>query len=494
MVSFDLFILLLFALFLYLTDCVLNMATLTLFSVLLFINNNAGLLAFSIIASTVAFITIKYKIQNQLNQDNGIIKIPLNQNLFEPIPINKKSINKQSINVIKDDDKKQEESIINTYKASQVFYAKKKSPKPKLIIPSKSASLSSTSISSELDITHYPEYLDGYATLVNEQKKFLSAIKDDDINTIKYMSTQCDIIKNNILFGDNQVIRECTLSGSLPILKYLKNIFMEQIDLNAERGYALRWSSRKGFYHIVNWLLYQQKYQKIEINHFGFQAIKWSIDNGYPKIAKILQKYYNQNYKIKSKWDIFDLPSIYQDIINGIIDHQENEMNDKFIETIQKQYENGLDLRFHDNFAWNVAIDSINIEIILFLHKTVGINPLCNNNYLLTSSIETNNIDLLIFAKTNVISWSQWQKIDLNKFKLLCNDDPIFIKELENYHSFPDPSTLDPSSPITKQVKSEIPLSPIPWPYENRHIRKKYGILTRSKRKLLVNKGILQDM
>jgi len=158
---------------------------------------------------------------------------------------------------------------------------------------------------------------------------------------------------------------------------------------------------------------------------------------------------------------------------------------------IKRYYENGCDLTFHDNFAWQIAVEATNIPMMQFLIKTVGVDPLCNNNYLLTTSIEKQSIELLQFAKT-IINWNQWQqKIEphLEKFKSLCNNDPTFIAELENYHSFPDPK-----SPISKQAKFEIPLSPIPWPYENRHIRKKYGILTRSKRKLLVKKGILEDM
>lgn len=411
-----------------------------------------------------------------------------NECLFEPIH------NKSIINKIKDDDEehKIKERIINTYKASKVFYAK---PPSLIIEPSKSNSISHIlkEVEDEVDIndmTYYDEYLDGYGSLVNEQKKFLSAIKDGDLETIKNMSLNCDIIRNNILFNDNQVIRECTLSGSLNILKYLKKIFIKDIDLNCERGYCLRWSSRKGFYDIIIWLLYQQKYQKIEINHFGYQCLKWSIDNEYPKIAKILQKYYNQTRKIDIN-NIFDLPSIYQDIVNGIIDHEENPNNDEFIKTIKKQYKNGCDLTFHDNFAWNVAVDSTNIEILSFLHKTVGINPICNDNYLIKTCLETQNLEMLIYTKS-IITWNEWKKsIEpiLDKLKLICNNDEILIKELENYHSFPDKS-----SPIRNNAKFEIPLSPIPWPYENNHIRNKYGILTRSKRKLLVKKGILQDM
>lgn len=246
--------------------------------------------------------------------------------------------------------------------------------------------------------------------------------------------------------------------------KIFKKIFIKEIDLNCERGYCLRWSSRKGFYDIINWLLYQQNYQKIEINYFGYQAINWSINNGYPKIAKILQKYYNENRKItnNNNINIFNLPSIYQDIINGIIDHEENPNNDEFIENIKIQYKNGCDLTFHDNFIWNVAIDANNIKILLFLYKIVGVNPICNNNYLIKSSLETRNLEMLIFAK-NIITWNQWKKsIEpiLDKFKLICNYDPIFIKELDQHH----------------------------------HILNKYGILTRSKRKLLVKKGILQDI
>eukprot|EP00485_Elphidium_margaritaceum_P005772 CAMPEP_0202689504 /NCGR_PEP_ID=MMETSP1385-20130828/4739_1 /ASSEMBLY_ACC=CAM_ASM_000861 /TAXON_ID=933848 /ORGANISM="Elphidium margaritaceum" /LENGTH=499 /DNA_ID=CAMNT_0049344643 /DNA_START=285 /DNA_END=1784 /DNA_ORIENTATION=- len=359
-------------------------------------------------------------------------------------------------------------------------------------------------INHDLDATHYPQYLDGYTALSGEQKSFLSAIKRGDLRSIQHMCRHNVNIAAQINFGDCQVIRECALENRLPILKYLKQTFPDAIDLNCESGYCLRWSSRKGFIDIVRWLLYEQKFQKIDISPFQYQAIEWSVLYKHKQIAKLLQKYYNEfrlNEKwnilgnsqrnVSVEWDIFNLPSIYQDIVERII-NADHENHDDTVNVIKEYYFNGCDLKFANLMPWTVAVDCTNIAILHFLYKTVGVDPLCLDNYLLRTACDIRSIPLLQFAKS-VIRFELWQvKIEpnLEEYKKICHEDVTFVKELENYHQC--------VTPIKKKKfrnsELEQPQSPIPWPYASPYVQQKYGILTRSKKKILIKKGVLQPM
>eukprot|EP00484_Ammonia_sp_Unknown_P025522 CAMPEP_0197029136 /NCGR_PEP_ID=MMETSP1384-20130603/8644_1 /TAXON_ID=29189 /ORGANISM="Ammonia sp." /LENGTH=626 /DNA_ID=CAMNT_0042458241 /DNA_START=44 /DNA_END=1924 /DNA_ORIENTATION=- len=362
-------------------------------------------------------------------------------------------------------------------------------------------------IQSELDQTSYPQYLDGYHTLNTEQKKFLNAIKQGDMATIQRMSSYQDAIKSNINFNESQVIRDCVLENRLEILKYLKQKFANDIDLNCENGYCLRWSARKGFYEIVHYLLCEQKYQRIDCSPFQYQAIEWAIIYKHRQIAKLIQKYYNES-KLSEKWnilsqsqknlgvefDIFNLPSIYQEIIEKIINVDDVETNQENIDCIRQYFQNGCDLKFENCMAWTVAVDCTNMAMLQFLFKEVGVDPLCLDAYLLRTACDMRSIELLQFAKT-IISWEMWKchvEPQLSELKAICSNDPVFVRELENYHRAITP--IKKKKGASRINEWELPQSPIPWPYESPHVRQKYGILTRSKRKILVKKGVLQPI
>eukprot|EP01084_Bolivina_argentea_P112220 200164_1 len=213
----------------------------------------------------------------------------------------------------------------------------------------------------ELDMSCHPEYLDGYASLSENQKIFLTHIKNNNLSEIKDMISihPCYEIINDFNFGECQILRECVLSNRLNILKYLKKQFTKKLNLNSESGYCLRWAARKGLFNIANWLLCEQKYEEIDITYFQFQAIEWSIVYGHKRIAILLQKLY-KDWKLNTKWnvlaesqlnisfefDIFNLPSIYQQIIELVI-HSDNNNNN--IQIVKKYYRNGCDLCFENN-------------------------------------------------------------------------------------------------------------------------------------------------
>eukprot|EP01083_Nonionella_stella_P113952 336418_1 len=413
---------------------------------------------------------------------------------------------------------------IQRCKPSKVFYSHRKpsvNPNKDQMLATKNAGkvgvLSPTEhvkqLQNELDMTCYPEYLDGYNSLSVDQKKLLSAIKDGNLSLVKYMANNITEIVNDIKFGECQVLRECVLSNQLEILKYLKGKFVNDVDLNGESGYILRWASRKGLMEMVKYLLCEQKYEKIDISFFQYQAIEWAIVYRHKEIAKILQKYY-RDYKLSTKWnvlqnaepqqdlgvefDIFNLPSIYQNIIEMIVNCDNEATSKQYVDTIEAYMDNGCDMKFENNMAWIVASDCANLAVLTFLHEHVGIDAVCCDNYLLRTSLESNNIELLRFAKT-IINWQNWkQKVEphINRLKLLCShsqsDNEMLIKELENYHTI-DAITTPEKNKRNGSKQATQPQTPIPWPYEQAHVRSKYGILTRSKRKMLVKKGILQD-
>jgi len=247
-------------------------------------------------------------------------------------------------------------------------------------------------------------------------------------------------------------------------------------------------SARKGQIDVINYLLFEQKYQKIEMDHFQYQAIEWSVVYGNKQIAQILQKYYI-DYKLSKNWnalcasqdlgvefDIFNLPSIYQEIIELII-HSDDE-NDGNVSVIRRYFENGCDLQFENNMPWTVAVDCTNLSVLQFLFKTIGINPCIQNNYLLRTACEIGQVEMVQFAKSIIPSceWEQRIAPHVAEYKALCPHNALIGKELDEYKS------------VKKMV--EIPQTPMP----HKHVHKKYGIITRSKRKMLVSKGILGQM
>merc|ERR1712154_81530 len=171
----------------------------------------------------------------------------------------------------------------------------------------------------------------------------------------------------------------------------------------------------------IQYLLFEQKYQKIDLDHFQYQAIEWSIVYGNKQIAQILQKYYI-DCKLNTKWnalrsgtplpctlqdlgvefDIFNLPSIYQEVIELIIHSETGKDGVDNVAVIRRYYENGCDLQFENNMAWTVAVDCTNLNVLQFLYKTIGIDPCIQNNYLLRTACELEQVEMVQFAKTIV--------------------------------------------------------------------------------------------
>ena len=230
----------------------------------------------------------------------------------------------------------------------------------------------------------YPEYLDGYSALSRDQKRFLNLIKEGDLNKVMFMANGSQHIQSDINFGDCQVLRECTISGRLEILKYLKKTFVHKLDLNAESGYAVRWATRKGLYGMVNWLLWEQTFQKTDISFFQYQAMEWAVIYKHKAIAKLLQKYYVEQ-KMEHKWnevvddkleasalglqfEISNLPSIYHEVIERVIGHPDaDEFNEETVRVLSRYYDNGLDLKFENYLVWTVWICMALIRCYIFL-------------------------------------------------------------------------------------------------------------------------------
>jgi len=324
----------------------------------------------------------------------------------------------------------------------------------------------------------------------------------------------------DINFGECQIIRECVLSERLCILKVLKQHLGDALDLNAESGYCLRWAARKGLRAFIEWLLHGQKEQRIDISFFQYQAIEWAVLYAHRAIAILLQKYYVAEKEMGSRWsriagngnghgqsqqtnvngsglgefDIFSLPSLYQDIIEKIISCEDEATTRENVAVLERYYANGCDLRFENLMAWTVAVDCSNVAVLSLLHSKVGVDALVLDGYLLRMACEIRSIEMVQFAKT-IIRWRDWEREvvpHLKEYRALCDEETLFVQELEDYHGSTHHSPEKERSKNKSQF--EMPQSPIPWPYEHAHVKQKYGIVTRSVRKQLVKKGVLQDL
>jgi len=365
----------------------------------------------------------------------------------------------------------------------------------------------------ELESTNYPEYMDGYSALSRDQKRFVNLIKKGDLNKVMLMSNGSKHIRGDINFGQCHPLRECALSGRLEILKYLKKTFVDTLDLNGESGYLIRWAARKGRYDMVHWLLLEQSFQKIDISFMYFQCMEWAVIYRHKAIAKLIQKYYREQ-RMHSKWnevvddkleasalglqfEISNLPNIYQEVIELIIgspdvDGQDADavhaMNEETVRVLTRYWNDGLDLKFENCLLWTVAVDCCNVPVLEFLRKTVQIDSMVLNGYLLTTSLSAGSLEMVQYAKT-VISWQRWKREvvpRMKELKKMCRGQELLKQELDNYHG-------NCQSPLRKKPgKFELPQSPIPWQSDNDLLRKKYGILTRSVKKMLVRKSVLQ--
>lgn len=125
------------------------------------------------------------------------------------------------------------------------------------------------------------------------------------------------------------------------------------------------------------------------------------------------------------------------------------------------------------------------------MRKSVGVDPMVLNVYLLTNSLVLQSLEMVQFAKT-AISWQQWKKSvvpRIAELRKLCGGDPLLIEELENYHA----NCPSPAKQKGKGDRFQLPQSPIPWQSDNALLRKKYGILTRSVKKMLVRNRCCND-
>merc|ERR1719474_1505113 len=115
------------------------------------------------------------------------------------------------------------------------------------------------------------------------------------------------------------------------------------------------------------------------------------------------------------------------------------EFNEETVRVLSRYWDNGLDLKFENYLVWTVAVDCYNILVLDFLRKTVQIDPLVLNGYLLTNSLTAGSLEMVQYAKT-VINWQQWKKSvkpRLAELQQLCVGNPLeqdLRQELINYH------------------------------------------------------------